>query len=313
MKRKKILHPVTVFVCSLLASIVSLYLYIDSYLKVNDTLSRFIKRNGIIGKKFEEPETWVMILTMSILVIVIIVGVSIVFTYYHKVIQLYRMQQNFLNGFTHELKTPIASLKLFIDTFKKYDLSRNEQLEYLELMDRDLDRMKESVELLLGLAQIEDKSFRPEYIYFDLYEFLNLFFKKNEYFFKNVEIKVEEYTGDTHVFFDRKLLNIVFMNVFVNASCHNMKDNKIINVHFRKNTHFIEMIIQDNGCGISKEHIKNIFKKFYQVGKTGKGTGIGLYMVSQVMKLHQGKSEARSAGENAGTSIILSFNTKEIS
>ena len=159
MRKTVFFHPVTIFISSLIALGVSLYLYIDSYLRVNETLKTFIQKSGLPKEQFRSPETWIMILTLSVLVSLIIIGMVVIFTYYQKVIQLYRMQQSFINGFTHELKTPIASLRIFIDTFKKHELTREKQLDYLDLMGRDTERLQSNVMQILNMAKIEDRSF----------------------------------------------------------------------------------------------------------------------------------------------------------
>ncbi len=69
------------------------------------------------------------------------------------------MQQNFINGFTHELKTPVTSLKLYLDTFTMHELDRATQLKYVNFMKRDANRLSDNISKILNLARIEDKKF----------------------------------------------------------------------------------------------------------------------------------------------------------
>jgi len=126
-------------------------------------LSDFVRKKNLDSSQFLEPQTWIMILVLSVLVTVILVCLVIIFVYYQKVIQLYRMQQNFINGFTHELKTPLASLRLFLDTFLKHELPREEQMKYLTFMKRDTDRLVDNVNLILNLAKIEEKKISDKF------------------------------------------------------------------------------------------------------------------------------------------------------
>lgn len=313
MRKIGLFHPVTVFVLTLVALITSLYLYIDSYIRVNNKLGDFIKNSGLPQGQFKSPETWIMILTLSILVALIIVGFIIIFVYYQKNIQLFRMQQNFFNGFTHELKTPIASLRIFIDTFLSHDLPRVKQLEILALMRVDTERLQENVDQILNLAKIEDRSFKPELVLIDLKSFINEFTIKQKHFLSSAKVEIKSFNEDLNIYFDKRLIEIVFMNILTNAINHNPKEagNKRITIDFKRiNDVFIEVSITDNGQGIRKDKLKDIFKKFYQIGKTVKGSGLGLYIAYQIMKIHRGRIFATSEGINEGTSFHLVFKRK---
>ncbi len=303
MRNSIILHPVTIFVSSLLALGVSLYLYIDSYIRVNDALKEFIDKSGVPKEQFKSPETWVMILTLSILVVLIITGMVIIFIYYQKVIQLYRMQQSFINGFTHELKTPIASLRIFIDTFKLHKLDREKELEYLDLMSRDTDRLQSNVMQILNMAKIEDRSFKPHLKSINLHSFTKDFLGKNHYIFNDTQIIND--VKNHFISFDKDLLEIIFINLMTNAVRYNESEKKEIVISSDQNGNHIELTFRDNGIGIDKDHHKSIFKKFFQVGKSAKGSGVGLYMVHQILKVHQGSVKVLSDGKGQGSSFIL--------
>lgn len=310
MRRINLLHPVTIFIASLLALGTSLYLYIDSYIRVNDSLREFIQRSGLPKGQFKEPETWVMILTLSILVALIVTGMSLVFVYYQKVIMLYRMQQNFINGFTHELKTPIASLKIFIDTLVKHDLPKEKLNEILDLMKSDTDRLQENVEQILNLAKIEDRNFKPELSQINIRQALDDFITKQNYLFGGCEINVGTLEGDDLYWFDKKLLDIVFMNLLTNAIRYNNSEKKKVDIFFNRRGRTLEVVFKDNGLGLKRDKLKNIFKKFYQVGKSAKGSGLGLYMVSQIFRVHKGKVWATSEGLGYGSSFHIEFSGK---
>lgn len=305
MRRINLLHPVTIFIASLLALGTSLYLYIDSYIRVNESLREFINRSGLPKNQFKEPETWVMILTLSILVTLIVAGMSLVFVYYQKVIMLYRMQQNFINGFTHELKTPIASLRIFIDTLVKHKLDQSKTEEILKLMKIDTDRLQENVEQILNLAKIEDRNFRPELVQINIKRSLKDFIEKQAHLFDECEITIGKLDGDDTYWFDKKLIDIIFMNLLTNAIRYNHCENKKVDIFFNRRGKSLEIVFKDNGVGLKRDKLKNVFKKFYQVGKSAKGSGLGLYMVSQIMKVHKGKVWATSEGPEQGSSFHI--------
>ena len=120
MKQAKwFIHPIFVFILSTVALAISLFLYIYWYVGVSAGLKSVIARYRLDANQFFEAQTWVVILILSLLVGVILAGILIIFIYNLKTLQLYRLQHTFINNFTHELKTPVTSLKLYLETFAK--------------------------------------------------------------------------------------------------------------------------------------------------------------------------------------------------
>ena len=304
-------HPLTIFILSLIALGTSLYLYINSYLRVNAAFEQFIKKHNFNPSSIYDSETWVMILILSVLVALIIIGMALIFVYYQKVIILYRQQQNFINGFTHELKTPVASLRLFLDTFSKYELNREQQLKYLNFMRRDTERLSDNVNLILNLGKIEDKHELDEAVNTDLCIFISDFLQKSPHLFDEISITYNNRV-DGPVFFpvNRDMMEMLFMNMITNAIRYNDSEPRKLDITMRKADRFIELIFKDNGIGINKSEQKKIFKKFYQVGKSAKGSGLGLYFVGQIVKLHKGSIRVFSEGIGKGSSFIIELPRK---
>ncbi|MCF8058340.1 MAG: HAMP domain-containing histidine kinase [Bacteriovoracaceae bacterium] len=303
-----ITNPVTVFIFSLVAIGTSLWLYIHSYLRVNEAFDEFVRKRNLDPSPLLETETWVMILIVSILVALIVVGVVVIFIYYQKMIQLYRMQQNFINGFTHELKTPIASLRLFLDTFSRHKLDEASQKKYLNYMIRDTERLSDNVNQILNLARIEDKKYEPVWETGNLKKFIQQWLDKTSYWSEDADVfLVDGEEGDFLVKYDVNLIPLVFMNLVNNALIHNDSERPKIEISLRNQEKAILVSFKDNGIGITKAEEKNVFRKFYQVRKAGKGSGIGLYLVQTVMKFHKGQVKLYSEGMGLGTTFILSF------
>lgn len=307
------LHPVFIFISSLVALGVSLYLYISSYLEVNAKLTSFVEKSGIPLVQFQQTETWVMILVLSILVALIILGFSLVFYYYQKLRQLYRMQQNFINGFTHELKTPVASIGIFIDTMKRREFTREKQVEFLEVMRQDTERLGDNIEQILQLGRIEEKKVEPELRLLGIKATIKDFIQRNEHLFEELEVSFTHFDDDVFINFDPKLFDILLMNIFTNAIRYNSKDRKAMDIIYHDSGKTGELQFRDNGDGVEEKELKNIFKKFYQLGRSSKGSGVGLYMATQIMKIHNGKVTATSEGKNKGLTLKLTFklNKKE--
>ena len=138
-------HPVTILAISigLVAMFLSLSLY--WFLRVTTDLENFIIKFNIEAGRFLISRTWLVVLVLSGLVAITSAGIFIIFLYLLKTIQLYRLQHNFINNFTHELKTPVTSLKLYLETFLKYDLSREDQHKYIRYMIQDVGRLSDNI------------------------------------------------------------------------------------------------------------------------------------------------------------------------
>ena len=155
-------HPILIFVISILALGTSLILYIYWYIEVSTGLKGVVRKFNLDADQILTAQTWVVIMVLSILVGLILLGMFTIFAYSQKMVQLYRLQHNFINNFTHELKTPAASLRLYLETFQKHELARDDQLKYIGYMLSDVKRLSDNVTRILNLARIESKSFAGE-------------------------------------------------------------------------------------------------------------------------------------------------------
>ena len=125
-RSKWFFHPILILIFSIVALAMSLFLYIYWYMEVSAGLKKVILELNLDPDQVLESQTWVVIMVLSILVGIILMGIFIIFVYHHKTLQLYKIQRNFINNFTHELKTPVTSLKLYLETFEKHELSRED-------------------------------------------------------------------------------------------------------------------------------------------------------------------------------------------
>jgi two-component system phosphate regulon sensor histidine kinase PhoR len=267
---------------------------------------QFVSKYQVEYSQFQDTQTWVIIVLLSVLVSVTLFGVAIIFIYYQKLFKLYRFQQNFINGFTHELKTPIASLRLYLDTFKKYELSREEQAQYIKYMVKDTERLTLNVNQILHIAKIEDRSFRPTFKKVKIFDFIKKFIQRNPHYFEDIQINLKNLESeDLEVEIEPDLFEMVVMNIMTNAVNYNETDSPKLEIEFKIVDHKLNIVFSDNGIGIEKHEFKNVFKKMYQVGKTTKGSGLGLYLSNNIVKIHKGKLRVTSEGLNKGTKFTV--------
>jgi len=309
-RSKWLLHPIFIFIFSVVALGLSLFLYIYWYIEVSAGLNDLIAKFSLDPDQVLESHTWVVILVLSILVGIILVGIFITFIYYHKVLQLYSLQHNFINNFTHELKTPVTSLKLYLETFLKHDLSEQDRNKYIRYMIQDVGRLSSNINSILNLARIESKNYVGEFLETDVVSAVKQFYIDNDYMFQESEIVVHDLPGLSLKFkIDRPLFEMLLMNLTTNAVKYNESETPRIDISFEKTDKGVTIRFTDNGIGIGKKEIKRIFKKFYQVGRSddmsAKGCGLGLYLVQNIVRMHKWKIRAESNPESAGSIFII--------
>jgi two-component system phosphate regulon sensor histidine kinase PhoR len=304
------LHPVTVFILSTAALAISLFLYIYWYVQVSGELKTVIDRYRLDASQFFEAQTWVVILILSLLVGLILAGILIIFIYNLKTQQLYRLQRTFINNFTHELKTPVTSLKLYLETFAKHKLPREEQLKYIGFMLQDTERLSGNINSILNLARIESRIYEGKAIQVDLMKMIREFIAGNTHLFGKCEIHAETLTDEATTYpVIVPLFEMLLMNILTNAMKYNVSGKPRVDISIEPGVDNILIRFRDNGIGIAKEEQKRIFKKFYR-GKDNDqiavgGSGIGLYLVQQIARLHHGRVTAESEGPGKGSVLTL--------
>ena len=198
-------------------------------------------------------QTWVVILVISILVGLILAGIIIIFVYNQKLVQLYRLQHNFINNFTHELKTPVTSLKLYLETFLKHDLSRDDQLKYIHYMIQDADRLSDNTTRILNLARIESRNYEGEFVISDLVQTVEGFCSNNSYLFGKCEITIQNPSGRSFPYrINPSLFEMLLMNLLTNAIKYNESEIPKVDITFELQKRRLYICLEDNGIGIKK-------------------------------------------------------------
>jgi two-component system sensor histidine kinase SenX3 len=221
---------------------------------------------------------------------------------------------SFINAVTHELKTPVASIRLHLETLQRRDLPEPQKQEFYRLMLSDTDRLTETVEQVLRAGRAGDRKAGREKSAVDFRQVVrdSMDAARTRHHLPLEALRYEEATGNgdgLRVLGSDEDLRTAVFNVLDNAikySGEHVDVRVCLNVPDEKR---VVLSVQDHGVGIPADDMKRIFKRFYRVTHRSlahvKGTGLGLFIVKSIAKKHGGKVSAESAGEGQGTTITM--------
>ena len=218
----------------------------------------------------------------------------------------------FLNAVTHELKTPIASIKLYLETLKNREISDVKRQEFYDVMLADNERLLSTVEQVLQASRTREKQRRMNLADHDLAELLgeSVSVARTRHHLDEAAIRLSTPSESIKVLGDRGELHTAFSNLLDNAVKYSNGTPKI-SVKLRSAaTGRAEIYFKDNGIGIARPDLKRIFKRFYRVSGDGaKGTGLGLSIVRSIIEKHGGRVTAESKGEGKGSTFFVRLPT----
>ncbi|MEQ1765216.1 MAG: HAMP domain-containing sensor histidine kinase [Pyrinomonadaceae bacterium] len=218
----------------------------------------------------------------------------------------------FLNAVTHELKTPIASIRLYLETLKNRDVTPEKQREFYDIMLADNDRLLNTVEQVLSASKTGDTRKRYEVEELDIGRLLEdcVAIVRSRYNLESGGIRIAETQDGLRVLGDSDELQTAFVNLLDNAVKYSRGEPKVsVRVKASPIRNRIDIFIRDNGVGMESAELKRIFRRFYRVaqadGKKVKGTGLGLFIVNSIIKKHGGSIRADSKGEGRGSTFVV--------
>jgi two-component system, sporulation sensor kinase A len=199
----------------------------------------------------------------------------------------------------HEIRNPLTSLKGFIHLFQEND--QKDASSYYDIMEKELNRIDQFMNQLLLLAKPQAKIYKKTSLC-ELVDFVETLLQP-EANAKNIQIRTEIDRNLPSMIAEENELKQVLINVIKNA-LDAMTDGGIVRVEGSLKDNKIVMLVHDQGCGISADHLEKIGEPFYTTKE--KGTGLGLMVSSKIMKEHGGELQIQSAA-GAGTTVILTF------
>lgn len=245
--------------------------------------------------------------------IVLLVGLSfsivLIFRHLNVQLRLTKLYDNFIANVTHELKSPLSSIQLYLETLNSRDVPEEKRKEFYEVMMRDSERLKNLINSILEIAAMDKKKLKRNFEVYRADETIkNIILESAEQFLLKPESIIFNGEASCEVLLDRNSIRTVFNNLIDNSIKYSL-NNLVINVTFKQNGKKVEIEFADNGIGIPGDQLKKIFLKFHRIYDNDipnvKGTGLGLFVVKEIIKIHKGKVTAFSEGKGKGSKFKI--------
>jgi two-component system, OmpR family, sensor histidine kinase SenX3 len=250
----------------------------------------------------------------ALLLALIIAGIVLNTTFLVREIRRNEQHDAFINAVTHELKTPVASIRLYVETLQTRTLDDTKRNEFYGIILSDSDRLLGSIEQILRTGRVGSSSRKPHLAPMNLADAVKECVARAR-ILHHIQPEAMEYEPGP-------ALPILGDYDEVRAAVSNLIDNAIkysgshmhVQVSARQaEGRFAEVRVKDQGPGIAETELKRIFKRFYRIhgpiATRVKGTGLGLYIVRSVAKRHGGRAWAESAGSGQGSTFVIQFPT----
>ncbi|HEV2520901.1 MAG TPA: HAMP domain-containing sensor histidine kinase [Candidatus Acidoferrales bacterium] len=242
----------------------------------------------------------------------IIAGIVVYTIFLVREIHKNEQQDSFLNAVTHELKTPIASIRLYLETLASRQLSDAQRKDFYRIMLEDTDRLFGTVEQILKAGEARQASSRKNW---EQVDFSSVVAETVELTRLRHHLPVEALkfagspNGRIYLRGNPQELRTAVFNLVENAVKYSGEKKEIAIELDTPDIDTVLLRVQDKGIGIPHDELKRIFKRFYRVATpvTGrvKGTGLGLFIVRSIARRHGGDAFAESEGAGRGSTFTL--------
>ncbi len=246
----------------------------------------------------------------STFLLIILLSASIVYYAYYHQRKLSKLQQNFMLSVTHELKTPIAGIKLNMQTLEKHKLDEQIQMKLIKSSVNETNRLDDLCNNILLATRLEHSN---SFIFSEevsLQRVMTEVVDEIKTRYQNVQIQLHFPDGDTLIKGDFTIWKLVLSNLIENARKYSPTDELIV-AELRKTGNKTILSVKDHGNGIPDGEKEKIFEKFYRIGnentRSSKGTGLGLYVVKKIIQLYKYDISVRN---NSPKGSIFEINFK---
>jgi len=247
----------------------------------------------------------------TILSLVVIAGGVVNTIFLVREIRRNEQHDSFINAVTHELKTPVASIRLYLETLQSRELDEEKRREFYRIMLDDSDRLLHTIDQVLRAGATGSILRRSARVRLDLAQIARecVELARTRFHLGPEALEYVQHTSDTIVLGDSEELKAAVWNLLDNAVKYSTAEPRIVVELDGAHNNRIAVRVTDNGVGISPAELKRIFKRFYRIPASvavrTKGSGLGLFIVRSVARKHGGRAFAQSAGPGQGSTFTL--------
>ena len=219
-----------------------------------------------------------------------------------------KLKNDFISSVSHELRTPLTAIKGWAETMRMGDTPDFRTFEKgMTVIAKESERLTGIVEELLDFSRIQSGRMIINMERIDLVAELDeaVYMLRERALNEGKHLLYEEPEFVPPVQGDKNRIRQVFINIIDNALKYT-PESGVIGIEIKNDDENIMISVSDNGCGIPSEHLPRVKEKFYKANQTQRGSGIGLAVVDEIMRLHNGSMEIEST-ENVGTTVTLTF------
>ncbi len=301
MRRRSIGFPLTI---GIVASVLALVLGVGWQILVVSDLSPVAR--GLTGVH------WALLILGGLFFLLLIVGLILLLVWLVQEVRFNQRQQAFLDTVTHEMKTPLASLRLYLDTLRAREPDAERRREFLAHMGEDVDRLQRTVELVLAAARAEDRTREPRRERVELPTLLERCIDEVRVRHGLPEDAVTlTCSGRCAVRGDADEFGVVFENLLDNAVKYSDPPPHVDVRVSDADRERVTVEITDRGIGIPPAELRKIFQRFHRAGRDvqrkAAGLGLGLFIVRSLVLRHGGRVVARSEGVGRGSRFAVTL------
>jgi len=254
---------------------------------------------------------WVVYFLGTLLFLLLIAGLVLIVLLLLREVRLNERQSNFVSAVTHELKTPVASLRLYLDTLQLRDLPESRRVDFYNTMREDLDRLNSTINNVLNAAMYTDRPMLdPQPLDFAKVVRRGMDLTRTRH---QLPREAFDYEGPDSLTVrgDAAALETAVLNLLDNAVKYSKEPVRVEVEVSSDGDGQAHLRVRDHGIGMTRAHLRFIFNRFYRIGtevrRSHTGTGLGLFIVKAIVKGHKGTVSAESAGPDKGSTFTVTL------
>ncbi|HLO25962.1 MAG TPA: HAMP domain-containing sensor histidine kinase [Geobacteraceae bacterium] len=304
---KRLFHPLIALIGIQVVWLLAVFLWIYWFVGRHKEIRKLaeIYRLELVERGLD----WLVLVEGIILLVLVLAGVYVIFVYWKRQSDLVIQQKNIMAQVTHELKSPLASIQLHLETIKLRNLPREKVERFLDTMLADTDRLNNLISNLLMAAKLEHRGRTPVYPVIDFSDFVVKFMEHKRAKLPEGGTLSLDVENGIRAHINVEEMETILRNLFENAVLYSNASPEI-SVSLSKKGSNTLLTFRDNGRGIESKDLKKVFRMFYRVrtpGENIRGTGLGLHIVKSLIKDHGGQIRVTSEGLGKGCAFHITL------